>query len=424
MGRADQQTGRLVPAPLLERDLAAQVLCLGGTQFVRRSGVGGGQQAQRQCPGRPRRAWSAPRRAAAARGGMDRASASRHGRGTRPLRPGRREPAARSADRASSAATSSSGPGAACARCQACRSGSTTGIRGLRQRSMDLLPLAERSGMGRPPSAPADDGNRTQVANSMRPASTAGSAACTGHAELPPRAPYPGRIPDRTGGRDPQQPPGAGRQIAICRRNLSSIRSTRGSAPGVPKPPVSSTSEPSRGSSRNASGFPSPRRAPARGPVHSNGHRTTEASSFTCLGIRQALDVRSGSPPRSHRAPGRRPQAGRARPAADARHRPMPARTPGSSQWPSSIRHTSGRSSAASDIRLSTASPTRKGSSTGPDRRPQRDRERVRAAAPAGAEGSRASGSRTGEERRRPAPSPTPRPRPVPAAGPPPPGPL
>jgi hypothetical protein len=50
-GRADQQPGRLVPAPLLERDLAAQVLCLGGTQFVWRSGVGGGQQVQRRVEG-------------------------------------------------------------------------------------------------------------------------------------------------------------------------------------------------------------------------------------------------------------------------------------------------------------------------------------------------------------------------------------
>jgi len=42
-GRAGQQPGRLVPAPLLKRDQAAQVLRLGGTQFVRRPSIGGGR---------------------------------------------------------------------------------------------------------------------------------------------------------------------------------------------------------------------------------------------------------------------------------------------------------------------------------------------------------------------------------------------
>ena len=42
-GGAEQQPGRLVPATLLQRDLATQVLCLGGTQYVRRPGVGRGQ---------------------------------------------------------------------------------------------------------------------------------------------------------------------------------------------------------------------------------------------------------------------------------------------------------------------------------------------------------------------------------------------
>ena len=46
----------------------------------------------------------------------------------------------------------------------------------------------------------------------MRPASTAGTAASAWHAEPPSGAPYPGRIPDRAGGRDPEQLPGAGRQ--------------------------------------------------------------------------------------------------------------------------------------------------------------------------------------------------------------------
>jgi hypothetical protein len=50
-GRADQQPCRLVPAPLLQRDLTAQVLCLGGAQFVRRPGVDRGQQVQRRVEG-------------------------------------------------------------------------------------------------------------------------------------------------------------------------------------------------------------------------------------------------------------------------------------------------------------------------------------------------------------------------------------
>jgi len=50
-GRAGQQPGRLVPAPLLERDQAAQVLRLGGAQLVRWSDFGGGQQVQRRVEG-------------------------------------------------------------------------------------------------------------------------------------------------------------------------------------------------------------------------------------------------------------------------------------------------------------------------------------------------------------------------------------
>ena len=59
-GGAEQQPGCLVPATLLQRDLAAQVLYLGGTQHVRRPGVGRGQQVERRVQGarvarRPRR---------------------------------------------------------------------------------------------------------------------------------------------------------------------------------------------------------------------------------------------------------------------------------------------------------------------------------------------------------------------------------
>ena len=123
-GGAEQQPGRLVPATLLQRDLAAQVLCLGGTQHVRRPGVGRGQQVERRVQGArvargPRRVEQplrAPER--------DRGSASLPGADTRRPRPGRREPAPGPRSGSSSAATSSSGPGAACAWCQAWRSGS------------------------------------------------------------------------------------------------------------------------------------------------------------------------------------------------------------------------------------------------------------------------------------------------------------
>lgn len=43
-GGTDQQPGRLVTAPLLERDLAPEMLGLGGTQLIRRPDVRGRQQ--------------------------------------------------------------------------------------------------------------------------------------------------------------------------------------------------------------------------------------------------------------------------------------------------------------------------------------------------------------------------------------------
>jgi hypothetical protein len=194
----------------------------------------------------------------------------------------------------------------------------------------------------------------------MRPASTAGAAASAG---------TPSRRPARhTRAGSPTGQAAATRsslrvspgKSAICRRNLSSIRSTRGSGPGSPKPPVSSVSEPSRGSSRSASGFPLASPSTRSRTRSSSGHRITEASSSRAWASGRPSTVRSGSPPRS--APGSRAAiTSRAGSASSRRAAKANARSDArSSQWPSSIRHTSGRSSAASDNRLSTARPTRK----------------------------------------------------------------
>ena len=126
-GRAEQQPSGVAAALLLQRDLPAQVLHLGGLQRRRAALPRPRPAGPVRRRARRRRASPWPPRAGAAHGepGSGVSIAARSRNAAAAAMPPRA--CARPAERSSSEATSSSGPGAAWARCQARRSGSTSG---------------------------------------------------------------------------------------------------------------------------------------------------------------------------------------------------------------------------------------------------------------------------------------------------------
>ena len=159
-------------------------------------------------------------------------------------------------------------------------------------------------------------------------------------------------------------------RLSTCLRKFSRIRPGNGSASGNPKPPASSADERPRGSSSNASGFPRVSATIRSATRSSSGRRTTEPSNSLASAWRRPSTISSGSPRKS--APGSRAAKITSTASASSR-RAANARTcteARSSHCTSSTTHTSGRSPATSDSRLSTARPTRKRSGAGPASRP------------------------------------------------------
>lgn len=173
-------------------------------------------------------------------------------------------------------------------------------------------------------------------------------------------------------------------------RKLASIRAGNDPSPGSPNPPANPPAESSRGSSRSASGLPCVSASMRPRTRSSSGVVMTEASSSRAETSASLRTGRSGSPASSLSWLGSR-SANRRTTDSAANRRATKASTCAedrSSHWTSSTRQTSGRSSVASDSRLSAARATRNRSGCVPGRHPNA----VASASPWGA-GNRATPS-------------------------------
>ena len=158
----------------------------------------------------------------------------------------------------------------------------------------------------------------------------------------------------RVRGGDQQQPRLSGSASSRCRK-LSSIRPDSGSARGNPKPPASSAADAPRGSSSRASGLPRDSATIRSRTRSSSRPGITDPSTLARRHRAVPRGPAPAAPPVSPRLPrGEDEDDGLGLQAArDERER---LRRNPSSHCASSIRHTTGRSWAASDRRLSTAS--------------------------------------------------------------------
>ena len=175
-----------------------------------------------------------------------------------------------------------------------------------------------------------------------------------------------------------QQQPRVRRKRLEPLRKLSSIRPASAGAPGSPKPPARSAGVSPRGSSSSASGLPRVSATIRSRTRASSGPGITESSSARArrrpaprAELRQAAEaLLAGALANGEDQPDRLG-------LQSARHEREHLRGRLSSHCASSTRQSSGCSSAASDSRLSTASPTRKRSGRVAGAQAERGRERV-----------------------------------------------
>jgi hypothetical protein len=152
----------------------------------------------------------------------------------------------------------------------------------------------------------------------------------------------------------------AGGRASHRRRKVCSIRSGSAGALGTPNPPASSCGVSPRGNSTNASGLPRISARIRSRTCSSSGTRRNEPSSARASVSSRPWTRCSGNPVNS--SPGSRAANISATGSASSRRatNASACAEARSSQCASSTTHSSGRSPATSDRRLSTASPTRK----------------------------------------------------------------
>jgi hypothetical protein len=150
------------------------------------------------------------------------------------------------------------------------------------------------------------------------------------------------------------------------------MRLGRDPSTGSPNPAASRADDSPRGSSSSARGFPRVSVSSRASTCSSTRAAMTDASSFRAEASGNPARRSSGSPVSSSTPPGSR-SANRRTTDSAARRRATNASTCAedrSSHWTSSTTQTSGRSSAALESKLSTASPTRNRSGCAPESRP------------------------------------------------------
>ena len=196
--------------------------------------------------------------------------------------------------------------------------------------------------------------------NSIRPASCAGTTAS---------APSPAGFAARHS--NDGSPTGSAAAInsnrrvssgssSSCRRKLCWIRAVSGATLGSSNPPASSDGDRPRGSSRSASGFPRDSAMRRSRTCSSSRPGHTESSSSRASRSTRPPSRSSGSPCSSRISLGSRTANSSPIDSASRRRatNAMVSADALSSHWASSITHRSGCSAAASESRLSTASPT------------------------------------------------------------------
>ena len=361
------------------------------TRSVRAAAPRGRAGARRAARPRPWPAARAPRRTRPPAGWP----ARRPARGP-PVAPGRRVSAtercrnaaaaasppracARPADRSSSERDLLVGSRRRCGEMPGAAVGVDLRIGRLRQRQVHRPALLRRR---RPVDRRAHQrmAERHPLADRQQPLGLGGGRRRGVDAEPLGRAPHQQRVADRLGRRD-QQPAAGSRRAAPSsrRRKLSSIRPDSAVRAQQPEPARQlRRGQPSRQlqqrqriarASRPRSGRGPARRAEAGRPSSSSARASPSRSPRPRAPAARRSSVARLACGEHQRRPTPR--------AAAARRTRAPAPRRWSSHCASSTTHSSGRSSATSDSRLSTASPTRKRSGGGPAAQPERDRQRV-----------------------------------------------
>ena len=355
--------------PGAERHLPAEQADPGAQQRIWGPGLRPGQQRARRVGRAGQVLGLRGREQRVPPGGQDRRSARPNARGRPPPRPGPRAPAP--------------GPRTARAPQPRPRPGPTWPGRdarpGGRDRPADRwprpapgAPAGDRptTRPGRRPSAPADVGTVPCAPISSSPVAIRGPRCPDPEPELPGRPPHQGSIAGRLGRREHKQQPGVlGQLLAAPQETLLDLARQPAAHPAAPnRPPAPRRQVPRQLQQRKRVSLRLGH-DPLRHPVIQRppDHRIQQ---FPCVSLARPSTTSSGSPLKSalssrianiistDSACSRR--AANARACAEAR----------SSHCASSTTHSSGRSAATSDSRLSTARPTRNRSGGGPASRP------------------------------------------------------